>query len=111
MKSFAYDLGYLRAGLELLEAYLLAEDVFWPIDASPPEGEPEYPRLTLGGTYFASSGSGPTRYYQPLGRFSVPLGRHVQWNSEWRWYGFNEPFYLYEGFRTHHFVTGLRLGL
>lgn len=69
------------------------------------------PRLTVGGTYFASAGSGPTRYYQPLGRFSVPLGRRVQWNSEWRWYGFSEPLFFYEGFRTHHFATGLRLGL
>lgn len=55
MKSFTYDLGYLRAGLELLEAYLLAEDVFWPMDASPPEGEPEYPRLTLGGMLLAEA--------------------------------------------------------
>ncbi len=55
MKSFVYDLGYLQAGMELLEAYLLAEDVFWPIDASPPEGEPEYPRLTLGGILLAEA--------------------------------------------------------
>lgn len=69
------------------------------------------PKISLGGAFFVSSGSRPTRYYQPLGRFSIPLGSHVQWNSEWRWYGFSEPFYLLEGFRTHHFMTGLRLTL
>ncbi|MCC6859731.1 MAG: MtrB/PioB family outer membrane beta-barrel protein [Bryobacterales bacterium] len=68
-------------------------------------------KLSLGGNFFVSSGSRPTRYYQPVGRLSVPLGKHVQWNSEWRWYGFSEPFYLYEGFRTHQFITGIRLGI
>src|SRR5690606_35209915 len=53
-------------------------------------------KLSVGGAFFVSSGSRPTRYYQPVGRLSLPLGRHIQWNSEWRWYGFSEPFYLYE---------------
>ena len=66
-------------------------------------------KLTAGGSLFISAGSRSTRYYQPLGRLSVPLRKHVQWNTEWRWYGFGEPFYLYEGFRTHMFMTGLRV--
>ena len=41
--------------------------------------------------------------------FRCPLQKHVQWNTEWRWYGFGEQFYLYEGFRTHTFMTGLRV--
>jgi len=67
------------------------------------------PRLSLGGSLFVSSGSRPSRYYQPLARLSLPLQKHVYWNTEWRWYGFGEQFYLFEGFRAHVFMTGLRL--
>ena len=53
--------------------------------------------------------AGTSRYYQPLARLSLPLGKHVYWNTEWKYYGFQEDFYLYEGFRTHVFMTGLKL--
>ncbi len=66
-------------------------------------------KLTLGGSLFISSGSRPTRYYEPLARLSLPFHKNVYWNTEWRWYGFNEQFYYYEPFRTHLFQTGLRL--
>jgi hypothetical protein len=56
-----------------------------------------------------SSGSRPTNFYQPVGRFLVPLHRAFEWYAEWRHYGYSEPFYAYEGFRTHHFITGFRL--
>jgi len=56
-----------------------------------------------------SSGTRATSYYQPLGRFSLPVHKHVQWNTEWRWYGFGETAYLYEGFRAHLFMTGVKL--
>lgn len=69
------------------------------------------PRITVGGSLFISSGSRPTRYYQPVGRFLLPLHRHVAWYAEWRWYGLSQEFYSFEGFRTHHFLTGLRLTL
>jgi len=67
------------------------------------------PRLAFGGSLFISSGSRPTRFYQPLARLSVPLYKYVAWNSEWRYYGYGEPFYLYEGFRAQIVQTGLRL--
>ena len=67
------------------------------------------PKLTAGGTLFISAGSRSTRYYQPLGRLSVPIRKNIQWNTEWRWYGYSEPTYLYEGFRTHTFMTGFRV--
>jgi hypothetical protein len=67
------------------------------------------PKLTAGGALFVSSGTRATSYYQPLGRFSLPVHKHVQWNTEWRWYGFGETAYLYEGFRAHIFMTGLKL--
>lgn len=49
MKSFEYDLRYIRAGLDVLEEYLLSDEVFWPIGVNPPVGDPEYPRLTAMG--------------------------------------------------------------
>jgi hypothetical protein len=66
-------------------------------------------KLSVGGSLFLSSGSQPTNYYQPLGRFSVPIGKHVAWNTQWQWYGFNDTFYGSEGFRTHVVTTGVRV--
>ncbi len=68
-------------------------------------------KITLGGSMFLSNGSRPTNYYQPIGRVQLPIVKHIQWFGEWRWYGYSEPFYLYEGFRAHLFLTGLRLTL
>jgi hypothetical protein len=67
------------------------------------------PKFTAGGSLFISSGTRPSRYYQPLVRVSLPLQKRVSWNSEWRYYGYGEQFYLYEGFRAFVFMTGLRL--
>jgi hypothetical protein len=66
-------------------------------------------KLTVGGSLIVSSGTRPTQYYQPLARLSVPVYKHVQWTSEWRWYGFGENFYEYEAFRAHTFMTGIRI--
>lgn len=66
-------------------------------------------KLTMGGSLFIASGTRPSRYYQPLARLSLPLHKHVYWNTEWQYYGFGEQFYLFEGFRTHVFMTGLRV--
>jgi hypothetical protein len=66
------------------------------------------PKLSLGGSLLISSGSRPSSYYQPLGKLFVPLSKHMAWVSDWRYYGFGEAFYSYEGFRTHLVSTGLR---
>jgi hypothetical protein len=66
------------------------------------------PKASFGGSLFQSAGSRPTRYYQPLARVAFPMGEHMQFYSEWRWYSMSEPYYLYEGFRTHQFVTAIR---
>jgi hypothetical protein len=47
-KSFEYDLGFIRSSVEVLESYLLSDEVFWQVSGNPPEGSPDYPRLTLG---------------------------------------------------------------
>jgi hypothetical protein len=66
-------------------------------------------KVTAGGSFVRLTGSRPTNFYEPLARISIPIEKHVYWNAEWRYYGFNESFFLYEGFRTNTFTTGLRL--
>jgi hypothetical protein len=66
-------------------------------------------KLVVGGSMFISNGSRTSHYYQPLMQLSIPLQKHLYWNTEWKWYGYGEDFYLYEAFRTHVFMTGLRL--
>jgi len=66
-------------------------------------------KVSLGGSLFISAGSRPTRYYQPLARVSWPIVPHIHWNAEWRYYGFGEQYYQFEGFRTHLFMTGLKV--
>jgi hypothetical protein len=46
--STEYDLRYLESGLIDLEGYLLSKELYWPVGAVPPAGDPPYPRLTLG---------------------------------------------------------------
>lgn len=65
-------------------------------------------KITAGGSMVVSSGSRPTRYYQPRVKAMVPLGRYATWFAEWRYYGYGEAFYLYEGFRTNLVTTGVR---
>lgn len=67
------------------------------------------PRLRAGASFFVSSGSRPARYYQPIGGLSLPINKYLECGAEWRWYGFNQPLYLYEGFRVHQLLTTLRL--
>jgi hypothetical protein len=67
------------------------------------------PKLTAGGSFFISSGSRPTSYFQPMAKLTLPLGKNLAWFTEWTYYGYGEAFYLYEGFRTHLVTTGLRL--
>jgi hypothetical protein len=69
------------------------------------------PKLSLGGSFFRSSGSRPTRFWEPMARLSVPIVSHVQFWTEWRWYALTQPFYLYEGFRTNQFDLALRLSM
>lgn len=68
-------------------------------------------RVNLGGSFAASAGSRPTRYYQPHGRFLLPVRGKLAWTTEWRWFGFTERRYAFENFHTNLFSTGFRLGL
>lgn len=53
--SANYDLRYLEAGVEELKDYLLYKDLFWPLSAVSPAGEPGYPKLTLGNLLIAQA--------------------------------------------------------
>jgi hypothetical protein len=65
------------------------------------------PKLSVGGSLLRSSGSRPTDFYQPTMRFSTPPYKHMTWYGEWRYYGFAEPFYQYEGFRSQLVTIGV----
>lgn len=67
------------------------------------------PKITAGGSFFISSGSRPTAYYQPIAKFWLPMGKKLSWFAEWRYYGYGEALYLYEGFRTHIVTAGVRI--
>jgi hypothetical protein len=75
----------------------------------PAVGKNGPPAFSAGGSLFISSGSRPTRYYQPVAKLSLPLTAHTSWVSDWHYYGFGEAFYTYEAFRTHVITTGLRV--
>jgi len=66
-------------------------------------------RLTVGGTAYFSNGSNPTTFYQPLARMSITLHKGLAWNTEWRYYGFDEAFYVFQGFRAQMVTTGVRI--
>jgi hypothetical protein len=79
------------------------------VDVAPPIGAKHAPKLSLGGSFFRSSGTRPTSYYMPLVKIGVPVNERVNIFSEWRYYGLSETYYSYEGFRAHTFVVGLRV--
>ncbi len=66
-------------------------------------------KLSFGGSAFLSSGSNPSTFYQPAAKLSVLIRKYLSWNSEWRYYGFDQSFYLYQGFRTEMITTGVRI--
>lgn len=65
-------------------------------------------KLSMGGSMLLSNGSNTTRYYQPLARLSFPIGKHLAWNTVWQYYGYQEYFYLLQGFRANTFMTGMK---
>jgi len=66
------------------------------------------PKISFGGSLVTTAGSRPSRYYQPVGKFLVPITPRVHLYAEWQWYDLNQPFYMYEGFRAHTILSGVR---
>ncbi len=52
--------------------------------------------------------SNPSSYYQPIAKLMLPLAKNINWFTEWRYYGYGEAFYIYEGFHAQPVTTGLR---
>jgi hypothetical protein len=75
-----------------------------------PRGYTAYqPGLNVGGTVYASTGSRPMRYYQPMARLSVPMKRNTTVNAEWRWYSLAERGFAFENFASHQLMISLTL--
>ena len=120
-KTFDFDGSYTRSTLRsdinyLDPGTLLSETSFYRdnshtitalFDLNVPG--PVKAKLTLGGSAVISSGSNPTQFYQPVARAAVTLAKNVAWVSEWRYYGFGELFYVYQGFRAQMVSTGVRI--
>jgi hypothetical protein len=66
-------------------------------------------KFTGGGSFYLSSGIRPTSYCQPAAKLSAAAGKGTTWFAEWRYYGYTEPSYLYEGFRAHVVTAGVRI--
>ena len=122
-KNWDFEGSYSRSGLRSDIGYLSPQDLAPQtslyrdnshtatalFNFNLPHGNRAAGKLTAGGSFFLSSGSRPTSYYQPVVKLWMPLGKKINWFTEWRYYGYGEQFYLYEGFRTHLLTTGLRL--
>lgn len=85
MKSFDYDMRYLKAGVEELESYLLSDHMYWPLDAKTLANEPVFPNLTLGNLLLAEA---RLKARRPSLEQQVQLGevlpRLEQLHSQWR---------------------------
>jgi hypothetical protein len=106
------DINYLQPSTEdpLLSNYRDKSHIATALfHINPPHKGPVAPVIMAGGSLVISSGSRPTTYYQPMAKLSLPVGKHVTWFAEWRYYGYNEPFYAYEAFHAHMATVGLRL--
>ncbi len=105
------DIGYLDPGTLQAETSLYRDNEHAAtalFNIKLKRGSAMTPKITAGGSFFISSGSRPTSYYQPLATLWVPIVKKISWFGEWRYYGYGEAFYLYEGFRTNTVTTGLR---
>jgi hypothetical protein len=67
------------------------------------------PKITAGGSFFLSSGTRPTNYFQPIAKLLVPVNKKLSGFVEWRYYDFNEPFFPFEDFHTHTITAGVRI--
>ncbi len=66
-------------------------------------------RITAGGSFVTTSGVRPTDYYQPQGRLVLPVTPKMEFFSEYRYFGLSQTIHVFEGFRTHMYMGGVRL--
>ena len=110
--SLRSDIGYLEPQDLTAQTSLYRENTHTVTALSPSETAPHGPRFapdpTGGGSFFRSSGSRPSSYYQPVAKLQAPLRKNASLFAEWRYYGYGEAFYLYEGFRANLVTAGVR---
>ncbi len=84
-----YDLSYLEAGLEQLESYLLADDIYRPLGIRAHEGQKPFPQLTLGWMLLslirARARSVTGLQGRNIEKISEEIDRiRIKWLSAWR---------------------------
>jgi hypothetical protein len=116
-KKYDFEGSYEHCGYHSQISYLIpqtlqpAQSVYWEnchTISGYFNGTYKGGKLIAGGSAVLTAGTRPTTYYQPVVKLSFPLTKKVGWFAEWRYYGFGEAYYNYEGFRAHLFITGLR---
>jgi hypothetical protein len=77
MSTLEKDSAYFQGGLDSLEAYLLSEELFWPLKAN-------QPRLTVGGMLLASQRLKARLSFGEWGSWSAQLDQvRLRWRSAW----------------------------
>lgn len=114
-----FQVSYSRSDLRSEIGYLEPEDLTQQISSYIDNSHtgmgvfdfklPRGVKLSAGGSFFVSTGSRPTSFYEPTAKLWIPVHKHAAFFTEWSYYGYGEVFYLYEGFRTHAVVAGMRL--
>jgi hypothetical protein len=122
-KTWDFEGGYTRSTLRSLISYydpefLILDQSFYRsnthtvtalFDLNVPKKLRYKTKFSFGGSAFLSSGSNPGAFYQPTAKLAVTVSKNAAWISEWRYYGFNEAFYAFQGFRTQMVTTGVRI--
>jgi hypothetical protein len=68
---------------------------------------PHKSRMSVGYAVTGTTGSFPINFHQPYASLSIGLNGRMSWNSNWKYYGYNEKGASLEDYRTHLFSTGL----
>jgi hypothetical protein len=89
MATANYELRFLKAGIEVLESYLLSKDVYRSIGVRAKDGEPPYPQLTLGWLLLsdirAQVANLSSAQRSELERLHIQLETtRARWQSAWR---------------------------
>jgi len=77
MSTLAKDESYFQSGIDSLEAYLLSDDLYWPLQA-------DQPRLTVSGLLLACRRLNARFSFGEWERRSMQLDRiRLKWRSAW----------------------------
>jgi hypothetical protein len=113
-----YETSYTRVSLSSNINYLVPQTLTPAVSRYTENGNtwtalfnftfPRKIKLTAGGSFFTNSGSRPTNFFEPTGTLWVPVQKHVTLFAEYSYYGYGQPFYVYEGYRANAVIGGIR---